>query len=298
MHRPTSKTLTLLFALTLAACKTEDGGSYGAVPKDEAPKTYADLYCDLLQTCDCNFPVTPEQCVDGATQEFEMAFAEAETAGLIYDAECMGEYLNYFEQVGCKTTSELIADPNFAGFSLSTCKVFSGSAVEGEACTNYYEVYGDSCVQGLYCAGDTCIKLADSPTTKQIGETCDPQSEICEEGSLCLNSADAPMTYSCVALPKEGESCMDTYLCAPGIYCDTLDFVCKGPVGEGEACDGFSITCQDGLYCDNAGQTCVPTLAEGQPCEGDEQCGEGFECDDPIDGNGNVCMPEGALVCP
>ena len=66
MHRPTSKTLTLLFALTLAACKTEDGGSYGAVPKDEAPKTYADLYCDLLQTCDCNFPVTPEQCVEYA----------------------------------------------------------------------------------------------------------------------------------------------------------------------------------------------------------------------------------------
>ncbi len=289
MHAP-AKTFTLLFVLTLA-CKTDDGG-YGPVARDDAPNAYADLYCDLLQACDCNFPITPEECVDGAKQEFGMAFAEAETAGLVYDAECMGEYLSLFEAIGCKTTTELIDDPNFLGFTLGSCKVFSGSAAEGEPCINYYEVFGDSCVQGLYCAGDVCTKLSESPPTKQVGETCDPQAEICEAGSICTSSVDAPTTYSCVDLPGEGESCMDTYLCDDGFSCDTVDFLCKGPVGEGEACDGFSITCQAGLYCDEAGQTCVPTLAEGQPCSGDEQCGEGNECD------ADVCTPEGPLVCP
>jgi hypothetical protein len=287
----------LLFAITLAGCKN-DGGGGGSVTEDDAPAAYAALFCGLLETCDCSttYPST-EECIDALSLETEASFAEAEAAGLIYDPECMASYLSALADIGCMTISDVLANPDYGTGSVASCKVLSGTATEGEACVSFYEtVYGDSCVQGLFCTGDTCSNVS-NPDVKQLGETCDPQSEICVEGTICASSPDMPDVYVCDDLPGEGESCMEHFLCDDGFGCDPNDFLCKGPVGPGEACDGFSIICQDNYFCDPMGQTCVPVLGEGEACMGTQQCAEGLQCDTPPEGGADICMPEGPLVC-
>lgn len=289
----------LLLALALAGCKSEkDDKAYGDVPQEEGPAAYANLYCDLLAACDCNFPVSGDQCVSAATSQFQAGFDEATAAGLTYHGECLGNYLEYIDELGCATISELADDPDFAQLSIYDCKVFSGTAAEGEPCTSYYEVFGDSCQQGLACFGDTCSAISTTPPpVKQVGETCDPQSEVCEEGSLCT-TVDGT-TYTCAALPVEGESCMQTGLCAEPAWCDYTDYLCKAPVGEGEVCDLGGASCQTNLFCNDETMVCEPLKAEGASCSSDDECVEGLVCAEPPDddGTGDVCQPEGPLVC-
>lgn len=288
---------TLLLALGLVACKTDEGKDYGNVSQDDAPKAYADLYCELLATCDCDFSIPADQCVDQATAQFQGSFDEAAAAGLTYHGECLGAYLEYIDGLGCKTVSELTADPDFAEFNPFACKTFSGDAGEGEACVSFLEVFGDSCQQGLACFDDTCSAISTTPQTKQLGETCDPQTEICVDGAICAGTVDDPLAFSCVPLPALGESCQVTGLCEDGSWCDFVDFTCKAPLGEGESCAaGGSEACSEGLYCEDVGQTCIALLTEGTPCMYDSDCAEGLACDAP-DGGADVCVPEGPLVC-
>jgi hypothetical protein len=297
-HRIARPSSMLLLVLALAGCKTdEDGQEFGNVPQSEGPATYANFYCDVLAACDCNFPTSGDACVSAATSQFQSAFDEAAAAGLTYHGECLGDYLEYIDSLGCATISALIADPDFAEFDIYGCKVFSGTAAEGEPCMAYYEVFGDSCQQGLACFGDTCTMISTTPPpTKAIGETCDPQSEVCEEGGLCT-TVDGT-TYTCVALPVEGESCMQTGLCAEPAWCDYGDYLCKAPVGEGEACDLGGPNCAANLFCNDETLICEPLKADGEGCSSDEQCAAGLVCDEPAeDGAGDVCQPEGPLVC-
>jgi hypothetical protein len=298
MHASASKSWMLLLALTLASCKNGGGGG-GSVTQDDAPAAFAALLCQLMETCDCSSSTfqSHEECVDAITMESEAGFAEAEAAGLVYDPECMAEYLSALEDIGCATVSELVAESDPETSSVASCKVLSGTATEGEACTSYYQtVYGDSCAQGLFCTGDTCSNVL-NPIVKQIGETCDQPGEVCEDGAICTNSPDAPDVNVCTDLPGEGESCMELFFCEDGFGCDPSDFLCKPPVGPGEACDGFSTICPDGYFCDDTGQTCVPLLAEGEACTSTLQCAEGFWCEAPMVGEPGVCTPEAPLVC-
>jgi hypothetical protein len=297
MHASASKPLMILLALTLASCKNGGGGG-GSVTQDEAPAAYAAQLCQLLEACGCSSPYpSTDQCIDAISIETETSFAEAEAAGLVYDPECMANYLTALDELGCATISELLEQADPETDPVASCKVLSGTATEGEACTSFYEtVYGDSCAQGLFCAGDTCTNAFD-PTVKQLGETCAPQSEICEDGTFCANSPETPDVYVCEDLPGEGESCMEHFLCEDGFGCDTSDYTCKGPVGPGEACDGFSTICQDGFFCESTGQTCVPLLAEGSACTSSLQCADGLQCEALTEGGPEVCTPEGPLVC-
>jgi hypothetical protein len=297
MHVSASKSLMLLLAFTLVGCKRDDGGG-GSITEDDAPAAYAALFCQLLESCDCSTPyASTDECIDVRQMATESSFAEAEAAGLIYEPECMAYYLSAYADIGCMTVTELLADPEYGAGAGSSCKVWSGTATAGEACISFYEtVYADSCAQGLFCTGDVCTNLT-NPDRKQLGETCDPQSEVCEEGTICSNSPDTPDVFVCEDLPGEGESCMESFICEEGFGCDTTDFICKGPVGPGEACDGFGIICQDGFYCDDVGQTCVPLLGEGDACTGNQECAEGLQCDPPPEGGAEVCTPEGPLVC-
>lgn len=302
MIAPRKLLSTLLLALGLVACKTDEGTDYGNVPQADAAPTYATLYCDLLSACDCDFPIPADQCVDLVTSQFQGSFDEAAAAGLTYHGECLGAYLEYIESVGCKTVDDLLADPDLGEFDLYGCKTFSGTAAEGEACTNYYEINADSCQQGLACFDNVCVMLSTTePETKQVGETCDPQTELCVDGAFCTNSVEAPMAFTCVALPSVGDSCMTTYLCDEASWCDTTDFLCKAPLGAGEACDPFSggAICAAGLFCNEATSACDALGVEGEPCEYDDQCAEGLNCDEPPadDGSGDICQPRGPLVC-
>lgn len=291
----------ILFALTLVACQHSGGGGGGSpVPQTQAASNYANLYCNLIESCDCDTQIPVTQCVDESTTEFQTALDEALAAGLIYHADCMGMYFGYLEDFGCVTASEIVDNPTLIGVgtNLYDCKPLSGNGNVGDPCTYYYEtIFADSCMQGLICSNSVCTESGfENPNAKQVGEVCDPQTEFCVDGSVCTSSMADPMTYTCVDLPSVGQSCMQTYYCDDGSWCDTTDFMCKAPVGAGETCDPFGAQCQETLFCDDTGLTCVPRLAEGQACDNDGQCMEGLECD-TADTNPGICVLEQPLVC-
>jgi hypothetical protein len=289
---------TSLIVLALLGCKA-DGKSYGNIPQGDAVEAYAELVCDLLLRCDCGFNLSESQCVSSAVSQYQPGFDMAAAAGLTYHGECLGDYLEYLDGFGCGTISDVQDDPQSNGFDLYGCKVFSGAGVESDVCTTYGQggIYGDDCQQGLACIGGTCMAISTTaPPEKQLGEVCVPGTEICEEGAICLNSTEAPTTYTCVPLPIEGESCA-IGVCAAPAWCDFTDSICKPAPGLGEACD-FSKPCGEGLYCTDDTQLCAAALSEGEACSDDEQCAEGLVCRDAEDGGAeNICRPEGPLVC-
>jgi hypothetical protein len=293
----------MLLALTLFACQHGGGGGGGGSPvlETEAASKYANLYCNLIETCDCDTQISVTQCVDESTNEFQASLDAALMAGLIYHADCMGTYLGYLEDFGCVTASEVVDNPmQIEGAThLYDCKPLSGNGNVGDACTNFYEtIFADSCMQGLICSNSVCIDAGfDNPNDgKQVGEVCDPQTEFCVDGAVCTSSMADPMTYTCVDLPSVGQSCMQTYYCDDGSWCDSTDYMCKAPVGAGEACDPFGAECQETLFCDDTSMTCVTRLAEGLACDNDGQCMVGLECD-TADTNPGICVAEEPLVC-
>jgi hypothetical protein len=297
-----SRSTTLLLALALVACQNGGGGGGGPGPvaQADAAQTFANFYCDLLTSCNCDTQITDAQCVDESTVEFQTALDEGLAAGLIYNADCMGTYLGYVQELGCKTVSELVDDSTLVelGTSLYDCKVLSGTGNIGDPCTSSYDtILADSCMQGLICVNSVCTELTpEGPIAKQLGEICDPQTEICVAGSVCTSSLADPMTYTCVDLPSVGQSCMQTYYCEEGSWCDSTDFTCKAPLGAGETCEPFGNQCQAALFCDETGLTCVPRLAAGEACGDDDECTEGLECE-ASDAGPEVCVPEQPLVC-
>jgi hypothetical protein len=293
-----ARMFTFLLALGLASCKPDDDQSkeYGDVPLDEGPTTYAEVYCHLITTCDCAFGVSEDECVATIADQVQMSFDAATAAGLTYHGECLGDNLELADSLGCSTLSDLVDNPDFANYDIFGCKIFSGPGVEGDACTDFTDsnMFADSCAQGFACFDSVCGAFSTTPPpVKQLGESCDPQSEICEDGASCTPAADL-MSYSCTALPVEGESCMTTGSCAEPSFCDFGDFICKAPLGEGEACAGG---CGDGLYCSDTTMVCEQTKGEGEACTGDDQCADPLVCRTPDEGGSEVCRPEAPLVC-
>lgn len=277
------------------------GGDSGPVPAERAPGKLGDVLCRLmLEQCDCarvqEIFSSLDMCSDGYAAQLEMYFAEAQAAGLEYHPECMGEYLDFYSQtIACSTRTELSSEVIFQ-LEAPPCKVHSGAAAAGEACTNDYQALGDSCVQGLQCVGGMCMEFK-VPTPKVEGEACDPQTDLCELGTLCtLRESDPTGPTTCVRGPAKGEPCGG--FCDVGLYCDTPDGgserVCLPPPGEGEACAPQPYQCAEGLRCD--GFTCNVGLPEGTECQGDDSCAPGLECGEAEDGP-DVCQPEQPLVC-
>lgn len=290
------------FALAIACGEDTPGvgGVYGDVPQGSAPHTFAREYCHLLMSaCDCPTPQkifsSVSQCESAMSMQLESDFAEAQAAGLAYDPECMGEYVNLFTQeLGCSTRTELTPTV-VVSINAPTCKVHYGEGVVGDPCTNHYTAFGDTCEPGLLCQG-TCMALTPQPVNKSVGEACDPATDLCELGSYCNGIV-------CIAQPDVGEACSLGLPCRTGLRCDvpegatdgTTDGTCAPPPGAGEPCDSPPFECVDGTYCE--ADVCVAALPSGSPCDDDRQCGPGNVCDEPADGESDVCMAEGPLVC-
>jgi hypothetical protein len=90
-----------------------------------------------------------------------------------------------------------------------------------------------------------------------------------------------------VPKPAEGEPCLDSYSCAPGLYCEPkkagdATTKCAPLPGPGEKCSPTH-TCSVAAYCDPTGDSCVAKLANGSPCENTDWCTSGY------------CSPHGHL---
>lgn len=298
MLRTSIRAVIVVLGVSVAGCR--DGGAK-AIPEEEAPGAFGETLCDLqFELCDCTrvkeLIGSYELCTNAYASELAMRFAEAKAAGLEYHPECMGQYLEFYRQtIGCSTRTEL-KDDLLTQVQVPTCKVHSGSAGVGAACTSYYQAFGDSCAQGLQCLGGTCTEVV-APVHKLAGEACNPQTDLCEEGSRCtIDEANPTGPTLCVRGPKAGEPC--SAYCDVGLRCDLsmggTDRVCVPPPGEGEACASPPYECAEGLRC--AANVCSVGLPEGAECSGDDSCAVGLECEE-VDGGPDACQPEKAFVC-
>jgi hypothetical protein len=152
-------------------------------------------------------------------------------------------------------------------------------------------IIGDACDGSASCGADRACARA--PETRVCddpgltGEACSPGS--CAPGLACATASD-----TCVALPGDGDACLDGSLCAPGLACVDGEAVCRPLPGVGEPCLTASRFCQDGLGCDLDDFTCQAAPGEGELCLAnppDYVCAGGLGCDF---GDLSVCVPLGA----
>ena len=165
---------------------------------------------------------------------------------------------------------------------------------EGEACTN-----DDDCGSGLICnakddetpgvcikipknVGDECVDYCSNglkcynyvctepPTT--VGAECHPSKLPCVGSNLTCNSAD----NKCVALPKEGEACINNE-CAEGLYCND-EGKCAAYRGLGEECTSV-YRCASALYC-NDEDKCANYPVAGEECTSESECADGYGCNE------------------
>ena len=283
-------------------CGGDDGFSpISEVPRDQFAQVFSQSSCRLwtLQ-CDCNRDVFGgyDSCVAASISYLEDQYQMAENAGMIYSPQCAASLINVLElDIACNRESDIVGNP-LQALNRPYCKPFYGEALEGEPCESFPAVQADSCEQGLQCLGGTCFVQQEPRTLKLDGEVCDPETDVCELGTLCTFD-DAGGT-SCIRQPTAGEPCVGS--CDVGFYCDSVDNICKTPPGQGEPCAPNSLTapeCGESTYCDET-DTCVPITPAGQPCsgEGSDECGAFMECLEQ-DGNDErfICGPEQALIC-
>jgi hypothetical protein len=236
--------------LLFAACGGANGGGGGSspIPEDELPTELAELICGLVHgQCECEDPAEADEatCIDSKQSEFEENQADAQAAGLTYDAECAGRYAGGISDLGCDSSSSSESG------DCDYCAIYHGDVAEGETCVAFGSF--SDCAQGLLCSGGTCYDpCGGGDETLGEGEDCDP---VAQEPPYCDYLDDLvcdPETMTCVALPGIGEEC-PLYLCAQGAICDTETMMCVALPGEGEPC--VNEQCGSGAVCE--GGTCV-----------------------------------------
>ncbi|MCA9629004.1 MAG: hypothetical protein KC766_15095, partial [Myxococcales bacterium] len=211
----------------------------------------------------------PETCeADKAEQYMPPAGANA---GLIYDAQCAGKAVAYYESLSaCQGYQETNA----------CCRLYVGTKGAGAACDDFGDT--DECAQGLRCEGGVCTALCGSGTA-QLGQSC--ETAECAEGLWCdYYSSDTPV---CSRLPGAGESCYDSFECEGDLRCVAVgdDDVCVVPGKLGDACQEF--TCGKGLGCFDG--VCGKAKAAGNLCTSNDQCDSGA-CEE-------VCQKPTAQAC-
>ena len=274
--------LAVAVAITaFAACK-EDG--HGDVSVEDAPDEAADVLCSAKEACDCDPTMTGDACRTAAATMVQAVIDEGQQQGLTYDGSCVGQILDYYDELGCAT--------DFAGDGgdCSVCKLFYGDVGEGEACSapGTGGLVGDECAQGLVCSGTNCV---DPCVRAGEGEDCSNAS--CDEGLVCVfNTNDmGELVGTCQKQLGEGDDCTQG-LCGEGLTCDVMTMTCATAPGLGETCSG---TCSGDAYCDTTDTdptnwTCTATKGDGEACDGSLQCRSG-------DCSMGMCQAEQPVVC-
>lgn len=260
------------------------------VPEDQAPDEAQQTFCGAWAECDCatfsDRYVNQAACESEITAALEAELAEAQAAGLSYDADCMGDLLATYDAFGCRTIDDIIADADdFAAYA-QICKVFYGDDAAGMPCEDPPSLSGDSCQRGLACEDGTCI-------VRRIvaeGDPCEP-SDLCDGGAVCV-PVESVEQYECAELPEAGETCLGMLdLCSLDAYCDQDTKTCATlpPVGQPCATQTLPIggRCAAGAVCEE--ETCVAAPKAGEPCT--DACEPGATCED------DVCKVDAPLAC-
>lgn len=135
------------------------------------------------------------------------------------------------------------------------------SVGEDEPCRELSQCEGD-----LVCLDSVCTE---PETPKEDGESCGYGEGlvVCAGGLTCQdlasNSETGAVEGECGSPLQEGDSCLASFECERGLYCDGADFE-AGEEGE-----------------------CAPTKEVDESCESSEECGVFTECVD------STCRPSG-----
>lgn len=165
-----------------------------------------------------------------------------------------------------------------------------GLTCDGTACVDAAAL-GDGCAGPGVCGNLRACGRA--PETRTCDDPAGPGA-ACTDGACAagLGCADASMT--CVALPTEGQPCLDGAACAAGLTCADGVGTCARLPGVGETCAVGARFCADGLGCRPSDNTCQPGPGLGQECylnPPDYVCGAGLGCD--FGASGSVCVAIG-----
>lgn len=173
------------------------------------------------------------------------------------------------------------------------------------------------CAAGLECREGRCAAAVAlgagcaDPSVCGAERSCGraPETRTCaapdREGDTCMTdtcAADLQCSSAemvCVALPGDGETCLDGFACAPGLTCQDGVGTCAPLPGLGETCAAGARFCQDGLGCRESDQTCQPGPGVGEPCflnPPDYVCAEGLGCD--FGTEGSTCQARGGVGTP
>lgn len=250
-----------------------------AVELDEAEVRLQGLLCERPFRCTCG-GARAYSSIDECKEYLGLSMARLhELEGqLTYDAECMGRYVEFLDELGC---SPVLAEP---ASCQRPCLLMYGEAREDEPCEMFNNQWVSDCAQGLLCVSGRCVDVC--PVLPVDGEPC--ESFSCAEGHYC-----EPTTEVCAILPEPGEECARG-MCAGSAVCEWDDPAdptstrrCVAPRELGAPCTAYE-QCASG-YCP-AG-ACAPLPLEGESCAGTEVCAPALEC------RGEVCVAAPPILC-
>lgn len=99
------------------------------------------------------------------------------------------------------------------------------------------------------------------------GEDVPPKAYLCDkaDGLRCDGTA-------CVAVSAVGGSCLSSYDCTDGNYCDYVTETCTPHKTAGAVCATFYDECGPETYCDQTTTVCTAGLGDGATCTESQQC--------------------------
>jgi hypothetical protein len=145
------------------------------------------------------------------------------------------------------------------------------------------------CAEGLWCDAEPSSPLGTCREPIAANAGCSDENDVCEDGSLCIESAGSCTPITIVDTAGGDCAANDFLFCAVDLFCD--QGTCQ-PLGDGSAgsrCTEFS--CNVGLFCDES--TAVATCATLKADQ--ESCGFNGECASAVCDQAGQCV---ALFCP
>lgn len=306
-----------LLATAAAACTGGSGGA-GPSPSDggapianvsEDVAAYFRAACEAEVRCGredapffSGYTPTFEECLNASFLFCSPSWANLTLPGL---ASC----LSAWQDADCARLEELGRPPACEAV-VSSLNGRRSSKGDGARCGN-----GVFCDAGFFCDQTHATSCGACRPQKQPGQGCIGALAECVDNGICQQEDG---TLRCVALPKLGQSCVDSGSCAEGAcqagVCAELEDL-RGTACRDEFDCGFTWKCLDGTCQDGRapGEACsesrecrglaacregrctLPSLCgageEGAVCGTNASCAAGLACDQIED----RCLPVGRL---
>ncbi len=259
------------------------------VSLSEQARLVAEAACAGAFACDCDNAFTDDyadeaECV---TEVQEMLVDRAsDDVGLSFNEGCVERVAWALGRYDCQGSDEARVSTELfaAAEQLRECRLFIGSAGDGEACERLGGGLGDSCDAGHFCNEGVCVVAGGGA----FEETCESDAD-CQQSYRC-RTVEEEMQMRCLAQPEVSEACSMSGDCAPGAYCTSADTCAALPVA-GQACapspSQTGLVCAPGSACANA--VCEAGASMGMACG--VTCGAGLTCE------GGFCVAIEAAVC-